>query len=162
MSNMRAQGGWVIVLSFVAAFYLSILPLPVWAESWRPEWVALVLIYWAFALPGRVGVVSGWFAGLSLDVLEGVTLGQHALSLTIVAYLAGYLHRRVRAFPLWQQSLLVLLLVGINLLLIRMIQSSISQVENGLLYWAPCLISAFLWPWVVAMLRFFQRYFHVR
>ncbi len=162
MSDSRAQGSWVIALSFVFAFYLSILPFPVWAESWRPEWVALVLIYWAFALPSRVGVITGWFAGLGLDVLEGVTLGQHALSLTILAYLAGHLHRRVRVFPLWQQSLSVLVLVGINLLLVRMVQSSVGQVETGLVYWIPSLISALLWPWLLAILRFFQHYFHVR
>jgi rod shape-determining protein MreD len=161
MTDARAQGSWVIVLSFVFAFYLSILPFPVWAESWRPEWVALVLIYWAFALPSRVGVAAGWCAGLALDVLEGVTLGQHALSLTILAYLAGRLHRRVRVFPFWQQALSVLVLVGINLLAVRMVQSTGAQAETSLLYWAPSLVSALLWPWLFSMLRFLQRYFHV-
>ena len=162
MSDVRSQGAWLIVLSFVCAFYLSILPFPVWAEYWRPEWVALVLIYWSFVLPSRVGVVTGWISGLALDVLEGVTLGEHALSLTILAYLAGRLHRRVRVFPLWQQSLSVLVLVGINLLAVRMVQSSVAMVSEGLVYWLPCLVSALLWPWVFAMLKFFQQYFHVR
>ena len=162
MSDPRARGSWVIVLSFILAFYLSILPFPIWAENWRPEWVALVLIYWAFVLPNRVGVITGWGAGLGLDVLEGVTLGEHALSLAVLAYLAGRLYRRVRVYPLWQQALLVLMLVGINLLIVRMVQSSVAMVDEGLLYWAPCIISAFLWPWIFAILKFFQQYFHVR
>lgn len=162
MTDARAQGTWVVVFSFLFALYLSILPFPVWAEYWRPEWVALVLIFWCFSLPNRVGLISAWCAGLALDVLEGVTLGQHALSFSIIAYLATILHRRVRAYPLWQQSLSVMLLVGINLLVARMVQSSVAPVSDGFSYWLPCLVSAFLWPWVFTVLKYLQRSFRVR
>ena len=49
----------VIYLSLLVALVLMILPLPDWAQMFRPNWMALVLIYWTMALPKRVGL---WFA----------------------------------------------------------------------------------------------------
>ena len=76
----RSQGGLTIALSFFVALILTIIPLPDWMASFRPEWVALTLIYWSMALPQRVGVGIGWGLGLALDVLKGALLGQHALA----------------------------------------------------------------------------------
>ena len=57
----RMNGLWIIALSFFVAMTLAVISLP---ESLpmalgylRPEWVALVLIYWVIALPHRVGIV---------------------------------------------------------------------------------------------------------
>lgn len=148
---------WGFVLSLIAAYYFSVLPMPLWAELWRPEWVALVLIYWIFLLPHRVGIFTAWFVGLGLDVLKGVTLGQHALSLSLLAFFAGLLHRRVRFFPAWQQALVVMMLVGIHMVAVRVVQSSVSSVLEGVGYWLPCLVSALIWPWFSVFLGFFHR-----
>src|SRR5690606_35106783 len=49
----RGSGGWLVALTLVAAAILAIVPLPNWLEFWRPEWVALVFIYWVIALPHK-------------------------------------------------------------------------------------------------------------
>ena len=59
-----------IVLSFVAAFLLVLLPLPGWATMYRPDWVVLVLIYWCLVEPERVGPVAGWVVGLAVDITQ--------------------------------------------------------------------------------------------
>ena len=156
-----ANGGWVIGLSFVVALVLMLLPLPGWAEPYRPEWVLLVLIYWAIALPGRVGVGTGWVLGLLMDTLQGSLLGQHALALAVVAYLAIALHQRVRVFPLWQQALTELLLVGLKQLLVLWIRGGTGQVPTSWNYWLPSLTSMLLWPWVFIILRDMRRRFRV-
>ena len=38
----RRQGSWMIVVSFILAFMLTLMPLPEWARAFRPEWCALV------------------------------------------------------------------------------------------------------------------------
>ena len=43
-------------------------PLPGWLDPFRPEWVALVLIYWCMAVPNRVGVGVAWIVGLLQEV----------------------------------------------------------------------------------------------
>ena len=151
---MRTIG---ILLSLILAYYFSVLPMPVWAESWRPEWVALVLIYWIFLLPHRVGVFIAWWAGLGLDVLKGSLLGQHALSLSVLAFFAGLLQRRVRFFSVWQQTFVVLILVGLHLIIVRLVQNAFSSAQGDAVYGLPSLVSAFVWPWLSGLLGLFQR-----
>ena len=66
----KKQGtGWII-LSFVIALMLDVLPLPNWAEWFRPEWMVMVLIFWVLVLPQRVNVGVAWVVGLVLDVVN--------------------------------------------------------------------------------------------
>ena len=51
-----------------------ILPLPDWVQTYRPHWVALILIYWNMALPQRVGLWSAFFIGLLVDTAQGTLL----------------------------------------------------------------------------------------
>ena len=64
-----------VILSFLTAFVLTLLPLPDWANAYRPDWVALVLIYWCLDLPHRIGPGVGWVAGLMLDITQASLLG---------------------------------------------------------------------------------------
>jgi len=161
MALMRHHGGGIIVTSFVIAFMLTIVPLPSWLSPLRPEWVAMVLIYWCIALPQRVSVGYGWLAGLFVDVLRGALLGQHALGLAVIAYLAVKLHRRIRVFPLWQQALSVMVFVALEQLLVLWVQGMIGQAREGWLYWAPSITSGVLWPWIFLTLRRARRHFRV-
>ena len=102
MVDQEPGGYGVILLSFVAAYTLAVLPLPQWLLWGRPEWVALTLIYWAIALPHRVGMVTGLLLGVGLDVLEGAVLGQNAFALVVVALLSLTLYQRLRVYSLWQ------------------------------------------------------------
>ncbi len=157
MMNRRSRGTWVIVLSFVAALILTVLPLPSWAVSYQPVWVMLVLIYWCIALPERVGVATGWCLGIILDVVHDAVLGQYALSMTIVAYLALYLHRRLRLLPVWQQTLSIFVLVLVGQILILWIKGITSDLTWSTAYLMPPLISAILWPAVFVILRGLRR-----
>ncbi|MCB1785522.1 MAG: rod shape-determining protein MreD [Chromatiaceae bacterium] len=155
------QGRLVIVLTLCVAMLLTILPMPEWARPFRPQWVTLVLLYWAIALPHRVGVGSGFIAGIVLDVLTGTLLGQHALGLSVVTFIAIQLHQRIRVFPLWQQSLGILVLLVIDHLLALWITGATRSIAPGLGYWTVPLIGTLLWPWVFVTLRKIRRHFKV-
>jgi len=155
------RGGWIIVLSFVVAMLLSILPLPQVVDPFRPEWTALVLIYWCLALPERVGVGSAWLVGLLMDVLKGGLLGEHALGLTVVAFLALKLHQRIRVYPMWQQALSVLMLLALYQLVTLWINGIIGRPARTWLYWAPSLTGTMLWPALFLLLRDLRRRFRV-
>ncbi len=161
MKGAAHHSGWVIVMSFVAALMLTIIPMPGWTVTLRPEWVVLVLIYWCLALPQRVGVGTAWIIGLVLDVLQGALLGQHAMSLSIVAFLTLKLHQRVRVFPLWQQALIVLLLVALHQLLMLWVAGISGHASQSWSYWLPSISSMLLWPATFVVLRRVRRHFHV-
>ncbi|MEE9421792.1 MAG: rod shape-determining protein MreD [Gammaproteobacteria bacterium] len=156
------RGGKVIVFTFALAMVLTIAPLPESLHAYRPDWVGLVLIYWCFALPERVGVFSGWLAGLLLDVLTSGLLGQHALALCLVAYLTIKIHQQVRVFPLWQQALAVLILLAVHQLVLLWTNSVIGRPGPGLIFWIAPLIGAAIWPLIYSLLRALRHGFSVR
>ena len=155
------NGRLAMLVTICVAMVLMILPMPEWARPFRPQWVTLVLLYWAIALPHRVGVGSEFATGIVLDVLTGTLLGQHALGLSIVSFIAIQLHQRIRVFPFWQQSLGILVLLVIEHLLALWITGATQGVAPGLVYWTVPLIGALLWPWVFVTLRKTRRHFKV-
>ena len=158
----RAHGHWIIWLTIILALYLSIIPYPHWFAWARPQWVALVLVYWAIALPHRVSIGSAWIVGLLLDGLQGTVLGQNALALSVIAYVSVGLFQRMRMFSTFQQSLLVFVLLGLYQLLCHWVQTITGQTQANLLYLLPAVVSAILWPWIMLMLRWLRREFQVR
>ncbi|GAB5453285.1 MAG: rod shape-determining protein MreD [Halioglobus sp.] len=151
----------VVLLTFLVAAVLAILPLPEWLLWGRPEWVALVLIYWVIALPQRVGIATALLLGIGLDVLEGAVLGQNAFSLTVVALLALVLYQRVRVYGLAQQAAIVFVLVGINQLICQWVQNLQGVGARSALFLLPAVSSALLWPVVLHLLRGLRRYYQV-
>ena len=117
MVDQQPSGYGVILLTFLAAYVLAVLPLPQWLLWGRPEWVALTLVYWTIALPHRVGMMTSLLLGVGLDVLEGAVLGQNAFALVVVALLSLTLYQRLRVYSLWQQAGVVFVLIGINQLI---------------------------------------------
>lgn len=161
MTPLRSNAGWVIVASLVVALMLTMMPLPEWARTLRPQWVPMVLIYWALALPHRIGVVWGWTFGLLLDVVHGAVLGQYALAMTVVIYIVSMLYQRLRLFPLSQQALIVGMLIILQLLVVLWIKGALDEAPDSWTYWLTALTTALLWPWCFLVLRDLRRKFRV-
>lgn len=161
MKQIKTSGGSVILMSFIAAFILSMLPLPQLLQSIRPEFILIVLIYWCIALPNRIGVGIGWLTGLFFDVSSDAILGQHALTFAIIAYLAIQLHQRIRVFPIWQQALTILVFM--------MLQSTIALWIKGMLgnapaftdFILPAISTALFWPIGYFLLRQIRRHYQI-
>jgi len=161
MAEIKKQGGKVIFATLFIALLFTILPLPEWLRAFRPEWVTMVVIYWCLALPSRVNIGVAWVMGLTVDVLTGTLLGQHALAMSIVAFFSVRLHKQIRVYPLWQQSLSVFTLVALGQLLIVWIRGISGESPDSWLYWGPSFTSALVWPIVFVFLRDIRRKFRV-
>ncbi|MFV1982172.1 MAG: rod shape-determining protein MreD [Thiohalomonadales bacterium] len=157
MAILKHRGGSTIVVSIIIAIILTIIPLPETISYARPEWLFMVFVYWCLALPQRIGVGTGWFLGLILDVVLGTLLGQHALAFAIIGYITLKVHQRVRVFPLHQQALTVFMLVTTQIILINWIRGITGEETNLWLMLLPALSTAALWPWVFLLLRFVRR-----
>jgi len=151
-----------VLPTLIAAFMLSMLPLPDWAEHWRPDWVTLVLIYWVMALPNQVGVTFAWITGLLLDVALGTILGQNAVGIALISWVVLLQYQRIRVFSLVQQALVVLTLLLIKQLLVLWINGLVGRApDNLLMYFLPSLTGAMIWPWIFQVLRNIRRHFSV-
>ncbi len=156
-----ARSRLVVAASFGVALTLAVMPGPNWADPFRPDWTALVLIYWCIAVPQRVSVGTGWIAGLALDVLNGSLLGQHALALSAIAYLAVRFHTQLRVFPRWQQAASVLLLLLVNYLAVLWVRALIDQAPASWTYWTPSIVGTIVWPWLFVIMRDVRRRWQV-
>ena len=157
MVGPRLRNLWVIWVSFALALLLSVAPMPAFMETGRPLWLALFLTAWTLALPHRVGMTTAWVLGLAADVLYGTLLGQNALILTFITFLVLSLHQRLRMFPMWQQSLVLLVVFGLAQLVQLWLNALTGNRPPTLLFILPALVSALLWPWVYTALRIIRQ-----
>jgi len=111
---MRRFGpGIPAVLGVLAALALSVVPWPAEAAPFKPDWVAALLLYWSVVDPTRFSLLTAFWTGLALDVLTGALLGQNALALVVIVYLAHRFHLRIRVFPPSQIAVTLTVLLGL-------------------------------------------------
>jgi len=165
VADNRTGGLVIIWVTIVAGMVLAVVPLPQFVPVelgfLRPDWVAMVLVYWIIALPHRVGIPTAWLAGIAVDVLLGSLIGQHALSYVLIAYVAASLYQRLRMFSVWQQATILFALLGLNQLTGFWVESVAGHTDWSLWYLLPAVSGAFLWPWVFLMLRSIRRWIGV-
>ncbi len=146
-----------IVATFAIGILLTLAPLPRSIGILRPDWVALILVYWCLAIPDRIGVGSAWILGLVLDGLYGSLLGEQALAKALLAFLTLRFTLRLRVFPRWQQSLAVGILIALSDLLILIVKSLVQGTAPIWSDTAPMIANVILWPFLFTVLREVRR-----
>ena len=142
-----------VIVTIIVSLMLSVMPLPDWLEAFRPDWVAIVLIYWAMMLPRTWSVGSAWLVGLILDVAQGTLLGQHALALCVVVFVTVRMHLLMRVFPAGQLIAAVFSLLALYQFILFWINGVAGIPVEAVQYWGPVLIGALVWPVVVSLLN---------
>lgn len=100
----RPVGNLFIFISLMAALFLNGLPWEGYALMLRPDFVAMLLLYWCMHKPMRIGIGLAWLVGILADVADASLFGQHALTYTLLAFGGVALHRRLQMFDLRQQT----------------------------------------------------------
>jgi rod shape-determining protein MreD len=136
--------------SVAAGLVLAIVPLPEWLGPLRPDLALLAVIYWILTSPRLAGLGYAWLAGLFLDVLRGMTLGQHALGFVLVAFVAHRVQLRMRMFPILHQAGAVAALLALYQFVIFWTDGLTGHGYTGADRWLPVLSGALLWPLIVA------------
>ncbi len=148
---------WFVALSLLLAFTLNLLPLSGLWLALRPDFFALVLLYWCIHQPRWVGIGVAWLCGLLTDVAEANLFGQHALAYALIGFSAEYFHHRVLRFPLWQQSLHVLAILLAAQLVVLILRLMTGAALPNLVFLLSTISSALLWPLVSMLLQWPQR-----
>ena len=136
--------------SVAIGLVLAIVPLPDRFDPVRPDIALLAVIFWVLARPRIAGLGYAWLAGLLLDVLRGMTLGQHALGFLVVAFIAHRLQLRMRMFPLLMQAGTVMLLLALYHFIIFWTDGLTGHGYTAWSRWLPVFSGALLWPLIVA------------
>ncbi|MDA1063546.1 MAG: rod shape-determining protein MreD [Proteobacteria bacterium] len=153
MSRAGSARRLPVIISIVIALLLTIAPLPDWLANFRPDWLALTLIYCAMWLPRSWSVGSAWLVGLVLDVAQGTLLGQHALALCIVVFVTVRLHLLMRVFPMSQLMTTVFSLLALYQFILFWINGVAGIPVPAISYWAPVISGVVFWPLVTMLLH---------
>jgi len=139
------------VFSLALMLALAVVPLPAMIAPFRPDWVAVILIYWSLAAPRRFSLMTAFWMGLALDALSGSLLGQHSLALLLVVYLAERFYLRVRVFPVSQMAVTVLILLALYEFVLFWIDGVAGRTVPVIERWAPPLTGTLVWIAIVML-----------
>jgi rod shape-determining protein MreD len=142
----------LVYATALIALMLSVLPVPEILAIIRPPFLVLLVLYWSTMMPRAGGILIGFLGGIALDVLQGTQLGQHALALSFVTYLAVRLHLLTRAKPLFEQSLFALIALLLYEAVLWAIDGWSGHPVNTWTRWVPAATGALLWPVIAGLL----------
>jgi rod shape-determining protein MreD len=146
-----------IVITLLAALMINMLP---W--SWpllaiKPDFVALVLLYWCIQEPRKIGFTAAWILGIVMDVADSSLMGQHALAYSVLAFAGLVLHNRVLRFTLKDQVLHVIPLLLLNDAIVLALRMFAGGTFPGWSYFLGSVVGGALWPLVYTLLKAPQR-----
>jgi rod shape-determining protein MreD len=93
-----------------------------------------------------------FFAGLALDVIQGVVLGQHALALTLMGAWATHLRLRIRVFSMLSQCLVVFMLLTGYQFIVFWVDGATGNPVTNFSRWLAPIIGALLWPVLISVM----------
>lgn len=152
----------LISLSLFLALVMSLMPLPLSTDTFRPDWVLLILMYWSLALPHRVNIGWAWVTGLIIDLASGSPLGVNSLCYSICIYITVSNFQKIRNFSIWQQAVLIGLFLALYHLLLFWLNHFLLDIYFNPEYLWPAITGMFCWPWVFLLLRKYRRHFRIR
>jgi len=136
---------WASTVSLMLTLALVAVPLPDSVAPLRPDWVAVVLLYWSLMAPRHFSLLTAFWMGIALDTLSGALLGQNALALLLIVYLAEKFHLRLRVFPISQLAITVFLLLGLYEFVLFWIDGMAGRSVPLMQRWAPPLTGTLVW-----------------
>lgn len=152
---LRPVRGWFVLFSLFLALIINFIPFN--EGGWRPDAIAIVLLYWAIHQPERISFIFVLCLGLLMDTHYGIVLGQHSLAYVLLCFFGVLGSKRIVLFDQLGQIIHVLplfFLFHLLLIVIYRIQG-ISGFE-----WIEFLkpmIETLLWPLVSFILLLPQR-----
>ena len=149
----------VFHLTFFLGLMLSLIILPLGYIA--PEWLLLINIYWAIALPSNKKLFLAFLSGFFVDIVLGQPLGISSLSYVIFIYIILHLYNSLRYMTIIQQIVII-----IFLLVVKQHFFIWTFYVFGLnIDYQSLIISSFitgaLWPIIYYSLRFIRRKFQV-
>ncbi|MEY4730633.1 MAG: hypothetical protein RL020_1791 [Pseudomonadota bacterium] len=142
-----------VLFSLALAFCLNVLPWSGIMLRLRPDFLLLVLLYWAMREPRMVGQLLGFMCGLVMDVADSAILGQHAFVYALAIYAAFSLRLRILRFPLPEQALHILVILLVSSALTALLNLIVDAIFPGYIYFISAIIGALLWPSIVWLIE---------
>lgn len=146
-----------ILFTFALALTTALIPWGPTVRAILPDFVALVLIYWAMYQPRRVALGWAFWLGLILDIGDGNVFGQHGIAYCLTIWFVLARHRQLAMFPLWHQALYIGPLLFANQLIMFVLRLATGSGFPGWYIFIGALSGALFWPLLTQLLLLQQR-----
>ena len=145
----------IILLTLVIGLMLTLMMLPLGYIA--PEWILLINIYWAIALPSNTKMLLAFVSGFFVDIVLGQPLGISSLSYVIFVYIILSLYNSLRYMTVPQQTIMLffLFIVKQHFFIWTFYMFGLN-IDYQTLMISTFTTSA-LWPFIYFSLRFVRR-----
>jgi len=150
---------FTILLTIFTGLLLLLTTLPI--GYYAPEWLLLINVYWAIAIPSNNKLFLAFLSGFLVDIAFAQILGVTSLLYVIFVYIILKLYNSLRYMTVTQQMVVILFFILIKQHIFIWLNYILSIESN---YWSliiSAFITAIIWPITYYILRFIRRKFQV-
>lgn len=150
---------FTILITIFAGLLLLLTTLPF--GYYAPEWLLLINIYWAIAIPSNNKLFLAFLSGFLVDIAFAQVLGVTSLLYVILVYIILKLYNSLRYMTVTQQMVVLLFFIIIKQHIFIWINYILSIDSNYLSLITSAFITSIIWPATYYFLRFIRRKFQV-
>ena len=149
----------IILLSILLGLILTQMLLPLGYMA--PEWLLLINIYWAIALPTNKKLILAFISGYFVDILYGQVLGLTSLTYVVFIYIILRLYNSLRYMTVTQQMVVISFFILIKQHFFVWSNSVIGINSEYFDLMISTVISGILWLPTYYILRTIRRRFQI-
>ena len=149
----------IILLSILLGLILTQMLLPLGYMA--PEWLLLINIYWAIALPTNKKLILAFISGYFVDIMYGQVLGLTSLTYVVFIYIILRLYNSLRYMTVTQQMVVISFFILIKQHFFVWSNSVIGINSEYFDLMISTVISGILWLPTYYILRYIRRRFQI-
>ncbi len=149
----------IILITIILGLFLTLITLPL--GYYAPEWMLLVVIYWAIAMPSNNKMFLAFLTGIIIDIVFGQALGVSSLFYVALIYIFLRLYNSLRYMTIAQQAVVLFFFIFIKQHLLVWLYYIIDRNIDYQALLIGSITSAVVWPLIYYVLRFVRRKFHI-
>lgn len=142
---VREPGLRIIIPSLLLGLLLNLLPYPDAFFAYKPDFVALMLAYWALRMRKPFSFTLVFVAGILMDVAYTAALGQHAFAYTVLLLATHVLKRPYVIANRAQQAFFAGLALAAAIAASLLVSALYEDILVSLRDFQPALTGALLW-----------------
>ena len=149
----------IILITIILGLFISLTTLPF--GYYAPEWMLLIVIYWAIAVPSNNKLFIAFLIGIIADIVYGQILGISSLFYVLLVYFILRLYNSLRYMTIAQQAVVIFIFIFLKQHLLVWAYFIIDRNIDYQALIVGSLVSASIWPLIYYSLRFIRRKFNI-
>ena len=141
----------LVLFTLFFGFLLNMLPYPDHWFAYKPDFVALVLVYWGLKMRKHFSLTLAFGVGIMMDVAYTAALGQHAFAYIVLLMAVSLFRRPYVIARKLQQAVFVGIALSASIASSLLVSWIFEDGSVALEHFIPAAVGAGIW-WVLPLL----------